>query len=1375
MKKHYTLIFFLFLFVSTFAQKRIYVDASNTAAVHDGTSWATAYKTFEGAIYDPTVSFFDTILVAKGTYRPSRDSISFRLNKTLLTILGGFPSGGGTLAERNWQNDSTILLGRMNSVISLDAAFNYSTLDGFYITGGDADIGGGINTNVDGSNYTIQNCVIYNNKARVWSGGGMINYGKDVKLINVVFKENKNIGHNGGGALDNRGNNLLISNVDFIENASIDRLFADGGAFINEGDNVQLQNVLFKDNTAAVDSGSVFGGALKNLGDNMLLQNVLFENNSATSAFGGGASGGALANSGDNMILQHVTFDKNTAMSSGILPEFNVSFAYGGALYNYGSRLTLQQVSFNENKAIANDGQASGGGLYIQDEKVLTEIENTTFTKNSAIGRITFNGGGLNAGVKNIRLRNVQFIENSLRSSSSGLVSDLYEIYGAGMKCSAEIADLQDVKYNRNSIELESRNGDLKGGGLYINARSLRVKNADFIENSIVSTDSLIGGGANGGGIAILTENANLENILVKENTISKKGGAMLGGGIYLENYNDNIGPPNISQIFGNNLRIIGNKVIGTPFVVGAGLLSGANANLTIENSIFKDNKLQSIYMDLSGVPDAGGMFQAGGGLVVAGAQATKVSNTLFIGNGSVNSPYADNAAGSAIFSITSQEIPFPLNVEVTNCTFVDNAIKVDQVGDGGLVGGAITAITDEFNIKNSVFWNNTANGELLDILNAQNMTINNSYFANAVSASGDPIPGSGNINDTLSPFRNANNPEGTDGALGTPDDGLALVCGSVAINAGDDAYLSNTITKDLVGLNRFNGTIDMGAYEFNGTVDNTDSVQACSGTPYTWHGSDYSEPGTYTYQNGTDGNACPLIDVLIMTSQQDSVITTEQSVSNACVDEPLSVLVANTQNVTGIATQTGLPNGITASYNNDSIILSGVSADTGQFYYKISLEGCGNPEIYGWLIVKPKFTIQRDIPTQTVCYKTPIDTIFIPTTNVKAINFVTGLPQGLSAKFFRNRYSRTESLYITGAPLVSGSFDYEVHVLGDCGNDSVFAKGTIIVLPSVIGAPSVDAQNVCINTPLTEITFDVPDEITGIYLKNGLPPGVNAVYSNHQIIISGTPTKAGTYRYDVFGTGACGVASGVIYVIGALVANDSAANATVCLGNVMNPISIKTENADGITGIQNLPNGVSINASSGEVILYGTPTTAGTFNYSFTLTGFCGTLDVSGTIKVGEPFDAQIVSVGDTLKAAQNDANYQWINCNGEKIDGATAQTYTPDSSGNYAVIVTNYNGCADSSDCVAITLTAIKNDIFKAMKVFPNPTNGIVNIDFGRLINQGVISLTDVLGNIVLQQALNNQTTTTFKIDNVANGIYFLYLRTKNNDETVYKILKN
>ncbi|MBK9793572.1 MAG: hypothetical protein IPP60_10835 [Sphingobacteriales bacterium] len=76
------------------------------------------HANFEGAIYDPTLSFNDTILVAKGTYQPSKTAFHFD-KQTFSDYSWWFPSGGGTLADRNWQNDSTILLGRMNSVIFL--------------------------------------------------------------------------------------------------------------------------------------------------------------------------------------------------------------------------------------------------------------------------------------------------------------------------------------------------------------------------------------------------------------------------------------------------------------------------------------------------------------------------------------------------------------------------------------------------------------------------------------------------------------------------------------------------------------------------------------------------------------------------------------------------------------------------------------------------------------------------------------------------------------------------------------------------------------------------------------------------------------------------------------------------------------------------------------------------------------------------------------------------------------------------------------------------------------------------------------------------------------------------------------------------------
>ena len=50
---------------------------------------------------------------------------------------------------------------------------------------------------------------------------------------------------------------------------------------------------------------------------------------------------------------------------------------------------------------------------------------------------------------------------------------------------------------------------------------------------------------------------------------------------------------------------------------------------------------------------------------------------------------------------------------------------------------------------------------------------------------------------------------------------------------------------------------------------------------------------------------------------------------------------------------------------------------------------------------------------------------------------------------------------------------------------------------------------------------------------------------------------------------------------------------------------------------------------------------------------------------------------IGNSLSASPSGANYQWIDCNNGNaaIPGATTQTYTPPSAGNYAVIVTTTN----------------------------------------------------------------------------------------------------
>lgn len=71
---------------------------------------------------------------------------------------------------------------------------------------------------------------------------------------------------------------------------------------------------------------------------------------------------------------------------------------------------------------------------------------------------------------------------------------------------------------------------------------------------------------------------------------------------------------------------------------------------------------------------------------------------------------------------------------------------------------------------------------------------------------------------------------------------------------------------------------------------------------------------------------------------------------------------------------------------------------------------------------------------------------------------------------------------------------------------------------------------------------------------------------------------------------------------------------------------------------------------------------------------------------------NVNVTQTGTTLEADLSGAVYQWLDCdaNFAAINGETNQTFTPGTTGNYAVQVTN-NSCSDTSACIVIDFTGI------------------------------------------------------------------------------------
>jgi hypothetical protein len=93
----------------------------------------------------------------------------------------------------------------------------------------------------------------------------------------------------------------------------------------------------------------------------------------------------------------------------------------------------------------------------------------------------------------------------------------------------------------------------------------------------------------------------------------------------------------------------------------------------------------------------------------------------------------------------------------------------------------------------------------------------------------------------------------------------------------------------------------------------------------------------------------------------------------------------------------------------------------------------------------------------------------------------------------------------------------------------------------------------------------------------------------------------------------------------------------------------------------------------------------------------------------------------------------------------------------------------------CVTTVTTGIKdlNKLAAGINVYPNPSQGLLNIDFG---SETTVELfvKDMLGKVLLTYSIENQTRTELDLSSQPNGIYFVEVYV-NGTKQVQKIIKN
>ena len=346
---------------------------------------------------------------------------------------------------------------------------------------------------------------------------------------------------------------------------------------------------------------------------------------------------------------------------------------------------------------------------------------------------------------------------------------------------------------------------------------------------------------------------------------------------------------------------------------------------------------------------------------------------------------------------------------------------------------------------------------------------------------------------------------------------------------------------------------------------------------------------------------------------------TSPSSYPTVCINNVLTNITHTTVGSSGIGTATGLPTGVTASWASNTITISGTPTVSGTFNYTIPLtDGCSSVNATGTIVVSPVNTAGAASSTPTICVNTLITNITHTTTVATGIGTVTGLPAGVTATWASN------TITISGTPTIAGNYNYSIPLTGGCG--SATATGTITVTSSgtvnTTGAAS-NSPILCQNTPLTNITFSTTGA-TGIGAPTGLPPGITAAWAADIITVSGTPTASGIFNYSIPLSGGCGSinATGTITVNPNNTVSTASSAPTLCKNTALTAITHTTTATQGIGISSGLPSGVTATWASDTITITGTPTVAGTFNYSIPLIaipniGSCGEVSAIGTITV--------------------------------------------------------------------------------------------------------------------------------------------------------------
>lgn len=477
----------------------------------------------------------------------------------------------------------------------------------------------------------------------------------------------------------------------------------------------------------------------------------------------------------------------------------------------------------------------------------------------------------------------------------------------------------------------------------------------------------------------------------------------------------------------------------------------------------------------------------------------------------------------------------------------------------------------------------------------------------------------------------------------------VATASGSITINSSPGGFLFSAAGTDTQDVCQGNAIVNI-VYEVNasttgytisGLPNGVTNVQ--SGNQITISGTPTDPPGNYPFTLSLLGPPCPdsifngMISIIAPhTLTVDNPALDTQSI---CLNTPITDISYTFGGGATSASALPLPTGISETVTAPNLVLSGTIAATGTYNLTISTvpNACPSVSTFAQIVVEDRPTLVNNSgnANQTACQSAALtDIVFTMGGDADTIT-VSPLPGGVSANF------NNGVLTLSGSIATAGIYPYSVTASGGPCPDSTI-NGTIIVEEPhtlVVNTLVTDTQTVCVNSPISNISYTFGGSATSLTTTPALPAGIteNTVGNNYEL--SGTPSAAGIYNLAISTTPtACpsvSLSAQITVESGPeLTLNSGNANQTLCRDSILQNI-VFTMGGDADTIIAtSLPPGTTASFSGGVLTISGPVVAPGNYTYFVTATGSaCPDSTISGNIVVQSP--AQI-----TLSSAPATAN---------------------------------------------------------------------------------------------------------------------------------------